>query len=237
MTNRHFGMAILILLGSAMLLIWLGRYTNADLYFADAMFDFVKNEFPLRDRWFFDEFMHQTMKALMIGIGMVPVAVLIADSINGGMLLEDRTRRAFVVVAASAALVPISISALKSLSIYHCPWSLARYGGYAPYLRIFDSLPAKMSAGHCFPAGHASSALWIPSTAMFFLPKYPVKAYTLFAASLVPGLSLGLAQQARGAHFLTHTLWSMWFAVLIVLIIARVVFGQAAADEVGRLHC
>jgi membrane-associated PAP2 superfamily phosphatase len=221
MTDRHFGTAILILLGSAMLLIWLGRYTDVDIYLADAMFDFAKNEFPLRDHWFLDEFMHQTMKALMIGIGMVPVATLIADRVNGGMLLEYRVRRALVVVAVSAALVPISISAIKSVSIYHCPWSLPRYGGYAPYLRIFDSLPPRMSAGHCFPAGHASSALWIPSIALFWLPEHPAKAYTIFAASLVPGLVLGLAQQARGAHFLTHTLWSVWIAVLIVLVLSR----------------
>lgn len=74
MTDRDFRTAILLLLGSALLLIWLGRCTDVDIVLADAMFDFSKNAFPLRDRWFLDEFMHQTMKALMIGIGMVPAA-------------------------------------------------------------------------------------------------------------------------------------------------------------------
>lgn len=221
MTDRDFRTAILLLLGSALLLFWLGRYTDVDIVLADAMFDFSKNAFPLRDRWFLDEFLHQTMKALMIGIGMVPAAALIADRINGHMLFENSVRRALVVVATSAALVPILISAIKSVSPYHCPWSLARYGGYAPYLRIFDSLPPRMSAGHCFPAGHASSALWLPSIAVFWLRERRVKGYTVFAASLIPGFILGLAQQARGAHFLTHTLWSVWIAILVVVLLSR----------------
>lgn len=78
------------------------------MYFADAMFDFSKNEFPLRDRWFLDKFMHQSLKAPMIGIGMVSAAALIADRVNRGMLLEYRMRYALVVVAASTALLPIS---------------------------------------------------------------------------------------------------------------------------------
>ncbi|WP_151639309.1 phosphatase PAP2 family protein [Noviherbaspirillum aerium] len=221
MTDRDFRTAILLLLGSALLLIWLGRCTDVDIVLADAMFDFSKNAFPLRDRWFLDEFMHQTMKALMIGIGMVPAAALIADRINGHMLLENSVRRSLVVVVTSAALVPILISAIKSVSPYHCPWSLTRYGGYAPYLRIFDSLPPRMSSGHCFPAGHASSALWLPSIAVFWLPEHPVKGYTVFAASLVPGFVLGFAQQARGAHFMTHTLWSAWIAILVVVLLLR----------------
>jgi membrane-associated PAP2 superfamily phosphatase len=238
MSDKHFARAILILLGSAMLLIWLGRYTDIDVHLADAMFDFSRNEFPMRDLWFLDEFMHQTMKALMIGIGMVPAVVLIADRVNGYALLEDRMRRVLVVVAASAALVPISISALKSGSIHHCPWNLARYGGYAPYLRIFDSLPRNMSAGHCFPAGHASSALWLPSIAVFWLPEHPAQAYRIFAASLVPGLVMGFAQQARGAHFLTHTLWSAWIAASIIILLSRLV--RPATEEpqrFGYLQC
>ncbi|HZW13228.1 MAG TPA: phosphatase PAP2 family protein, partial [Noviherbaspirillum sp.] len=111
----------------------------------------------------------------------------------------------------------------KAGSIHHCPWSLSRYGGFAPYLRIFDNLPIGASAGHCFPAGHASSALWLPSIATFWLPEQPRKARVAFAATLLPGFALGLAQQARGAHFLTHTLWSVWIAVLVVVVLARLV--------------
>lgn len=226
MMSRRFHIAFATLLALAALLIWLGRSTNVDLFFADAMFDFGTNEFPWRSHWFFDAFMHDTMKALMIAAGLVPFAALCLDTLAGRRLLDHGTRRALAVVAGSAALVPLTISAMKGASIHHCPWSLARYGGFAPYLRIFDSLPTGASPGHCFPAGHASSALWMPSIAAFWLPGQPAKAFIAFAVGLIPGFALGFAQQARGAHFLTHTLWSVWVAALIVVVLSRLACGR-----------
>ena len=232
MTNRQFNLFAAVLLVVALLLIWLGRGTNADLYLADLMFDFGANEFPRRNQWFFADFTHHTMKALMVAVGLVPVAALLVDAFNGRQLLDGRTRRKLAVIVASAVLVPIAISTMKSVSIHHCPWNLTRYGGFAPYLHIFDSLPAGMSAGHCFPAGHASSALWLAAVATFWLPERPAKALVAFAVGLSPGLALGLAQQARGAHFLTHTLWSAWVAVLIVVVLARLIDpGSRKAGE------
>jgi membrane-associated PAP2 superfamily phosphatase len=29
------------------------------------------------------------------------------------------------------------------------------------------------------------------------------------------GLSLGIAQQLRGAHFMSHTLWTAWFCLAV----------------------
>ena len=38
----------------------------------------------------------------------------------------------------------------------------------------------------------------------------PAAARTWLAAALGAGLLLGLAQQMRGAHFMSHTLWTAW---------------------------
>lgn len=240
MTSRQFRSAILILLGLAAALVWLGRSTNVDLVLADAVFDFSANEFPWRSHWFFENVMHHAMRALMIGTGLVPVAALLADRLGGRALFDDKARKRLIVVVASAALVPLAISTMKGFSIHHCPWNLSRYGGYAPFLRIFDGLPAGGSAGHCFPAGHASSALWMASFAVYWLPEKPAKAIAVFLAGLIPGFTLGLAQQVRGAHFLTHTLWSMWIAALIVVLLSALLFGSASSPieaspvQIGR---
>lgn len=220
MTQRQLRSCAIALLLAALLLVWLGRWTDADLYFADLIFDFGSNTFPLRTEWFFEHFLHHTMKALMIAVALVPVTMLLADGSSSWQLFDSATRRKLAVVVASAILVPVAVSALKAVSIHHCPWNLSRYGGFAPYLRLFDSLPAGVSAGHCFPAGHASSALWLASIAVFWLPGRPAKACAAFAAGLSPGLALGLAQQARGAHFLSHTLWSAWVAALVIVALA-----------------
>jgi membrane-associated PAP2 superfamily phosphatase len=234
MTNRQFFASLLALLFAAVALAWIGRYTMLDLYLADVMFDFDAMGFPWRDHWFFAQFMHHTMKALMVGVGLVPATALLFDSLTGHALLEKRTRSILLVVAGAAILIPLAISIVKSASIHHCPWNLARYGGFAPYLRLFDSLPPGVSAGRCFPAGHASSALWLASAAAFWLPDRPAKAVTVFFAGMVPGLGLGIGQQMRGAHFLTHTLWSAWIATLIFLVLAKLLIDSSPLNRDSR---
>jgi len=220
MTTKNFLRYLLILLCAALALTMIGRYTDVDLHLADAMFDFSAMAFPWRHSWFATDFMHHYVKVLMFGLGVVPVVILVADRVRGGRLLEARTKSNLYLMIASAVLISVTISILKALSAHHCPWSLARYGGVAPYFRIFDSLPVGASAGHCFPAGHASSGLWLASIAVFWLPKRPKMALLVFMSALVPGVLLGWVQQMRGAHFLTHTLWSAWIAALIILVLS-----------------
>lgn len=221
MTNRLFLIYFLVLACIAAVLVWMDRYTDVNLYLADVVFDFAANEFPWRQHWFFATFMHHVMKALMIGLALVSVTVLLADAAQRQRWLDRKIRRQVVIVIASSILIPLAISLLKSTSIHHCPWSFARYGGFALYLRIFDSLPPNVTAGHCFPAGHASSGLWIASIAVFWLPEKPERALLVFGIGLIPALILGWAQQMRGAHFLSHTLWSTWTAALIILILTQ----------------
>jgi membrane-associated PAP2 superfamily phosphatase len=108
---------------------------------------------------------------------------------------------------------------LKRASVAHCPWDLARYGGDQPYLRLFDALPLGVPAGHCLPAGHASSALWLVALCVYWLPSRPGAARNVAALALLLGGLVGWMQQLRGAHFLTHTLWSTWIACAVVLAI------------------
>lgn len=234
MTRRSFLWCAMTLLLSAGALLYIGRFTDIDLRLADAVFDFSENNFPWRENWFFASFMHHEMKAMFMGVGMVPIVSLVADSVLGKTLFDDEIRRRLLVVVASAILVPLAISIMKGMSVQHCPWSLQRYGGFAPYIRILTSPPPTVSNGHCFPAGHASSGLWIASVAVFWLPKSPSKALLAFTLGLLPGIALGLAQQIRGAHFLTHTLWSVWVTALIFLILSQLLakfsINQASAS-------
>jgi membrane-associated PAP2 superfamily phosphatase len=225
MSDRFFRRSLLLLAFCAVLLVVLGRYTTIDLALADRTFDSAVRDFPLRQTWFASVLMHQWVKWLLIGIGL-----LFSLSFVKTFLPKEKARargqdpirqRRLGIVVLSFMLVPLTVSVLKSLSSQHCPWDLERYGGYAPYVRIFESLPAGVHAGQCFPAGHASSGLWLISLAVFWLPHLPRKAFAVFLLALVPGLALGWVQQLRGAHFLSHTLWSAWIAVLLVLVLTR----------------
>ena len=70
------------------------------------------------------------------------------------------------------------------------------------------------------PGGHASSALWMISLAILLVPYRLVHAAVALATLLMLGIGVGWLQQLRGAHFLTHTLWSAWIALLIVFLIS-----------------
>lgn len=195
---------------TALAIGWLGEFSDLDLLLADQVFDTAAGVFPWRHAWLTETFNHLILKGLF---------TLAALAVIGAALVDRRdalARLRLRVVALAAVLVPLAISLLKQASVSHCPWDLARYGGSQPYLRLFDALPAGVAAGHCMPAGHASSALWLTACAVLWLPASPGKAGMALLVALGVGAATGWLQQMRGAHFLTHTLWSMWIGCAIV---------------------
>ena len=218
----------------ALLIYWLGTCTDVDLRLADAMFDRLHGVFPWRHAWLADTFNHRILKTVLTVAAASVIAAAIADATWPRARLGPAGRLRLRIVALAAVLVPLATSLLKGQSIAHCPWDLARYGGAEPYVRIFEALPLGASAGHCLPAGHASSALWLVSLAVLWLPGAPRKAMLAALLSLAAGFAVGWMQQLRGAHFLTHTLWSMWIACAIVfgLVLLAQRRGRQAEDAV-----
>jgi len=112
-----------------------------------------------------------------------------------------RVRRAALGKLALSVLASTSaVALLKRWSDVQCPWSLARYGGELP--------DAGMPAGHCFPAGHASAGYAWLALYFFFLAVRPAWRWHGLAVGMGLGLAFGIAQQLRGAHFLSHDLWA-----------------------------
>ncbi|MFC4931817.1 phosphatase PAP2 family protein [Massilia sp. GCM10023247] len=218
---------------AALLIFAAGRYTNIDFALADMAFDEVTGTFPWRESWLTVTFSHRILKAGLILLALAVMAAAAFDAIWPQPVLDAGLARLRLrVVAWSALLVPSVISLLKQGSDAYCPWDLARYGGDAPYVRLFEALPAGVLPGHCFPAGHASSALWLVSLVVLWLPGDPRRAWRVWSQAMGFGLAVGWMQQMRGAHFLSHTLWSAWVACALVL--AIVVLLQAVQAGAGR---
>lgn len=205
-----------VLVLSAVLILWLGNNTDIDLRLADAAFDAASHTFPLQHAWVTEQFNHVWLKALLSVLGAGTVVLALWDAVRPNVAWHRSRRMGLRVVGMSAVLVPSAISLLKHASASHCPWDLQRYGGSAPYVRLLEWMPASVHAGHCLPAGHASSALWLVSVAAFWWPRRPRIALAVGGAMLILGLAVGWVQQLRGAHFLTHTLWSAWIACALV---------------------
>jgi membrane-associated PAP2 superfamily phosphatase len=220
------------LAASALALFALGELTYVDRTLADAMFDWSTRRFVWQDNEWVAQWLHRSARHLMIAIGSIAVVLAVFDRVRPIARWSSQRRWAWRVVACTAVLLPIVVAAVKSQSAEHCPWSVDRYGGTHQQITLMQPIPDGFVRGKCFPAGHATSALWLVALGAFWWPinasaSHPVvefawrrrKRYALLVAALGAGIgvALGVVQQARGAHFLTHTLWSLWFACAITV--------------------
>ncbi|MBP6751544.1 MAG: phosphatase PAP2 family protein [Alicycliphilus sp.] len=104
----------------------------------------------------------------------------------------------------------LAITVLKRLNHTSCPWDLAEFGGVARHVSHWLWGVRDGGAGHCFPAGHASTAFAYLAGWFVLRRSAPRAAGRWLLAALLAGMLLGLAQQMRGAHYMSHTLWTAW---------------------------
>jgi membrane-associated PAP2 superfamily phosphatase len=129
---------------------------------------------------------------------------------------SDWRRPAAYFVLAVVLTVGIT-GALKTITNVDCPWDLRAFGGRFPYVSLFGDRPDELRPGRCFPAAHASSGFALMALYFVFRERNQRLAYLGLATGMLVGLVFGLAQQARGAHFLSHDLWSAMLAWFIAL--------------------
>ncbi len=191
----------------AVLFYWGLGDGRVDHWLAGFSFDPLTRHFPLQHNWWLEHANHVWPKNLAFAVGAVARGL----GVFGSRLGLDanacrRWRVAFIAMAAGS----LSVSLLKQLSPYHCPWDLLEFGGHAPYVPLLAALPAGVTAGKCFPAGHASGGFVLMALYFVYAGERPRLALAWLWGGLVLGLLMGVGQQLRGAHFLSHTLWSGW---------------------------
>ena len=208
------GMAALLVFAG--LLFWLQQCTQVDFYVENIYFDASSQVFVWKNSWFAKDLMHGYLKNALTILGVAIITLCLIDIVKPIKKVSSFFRLRLRFVALSAITIPTLIAYIKSLSSAHCPWDIEQFGGHYPHIKLFESLPASLKAGHCFPAGHASTGLWLAAFCIFWLPHAPRKAWFVFLLGLSVGFVLGWVQQMRGAHFLSHTLWSMWIASAVI---------------------
>lgn len=190
-------------LGLAVLLAW--DRGPGDLLLAGLAGD--AHGFPLRDHWLLATVLHEGGRRLSWAI-----ALLLCIGVwwpLGALQRLDTPRR--LQLAAGSLAAALSISVLKSFSATSCPWDLHEFGGMARHLGHWAGFwQADGGGGRCFPAGHASAGFGFVAGWFVWRGLDPARARRWLAGSMAAGLVLGLGQQWRGAHFMSHTLWSAW---------------------------
>ncbi len=167
--------------------------------------------FPLRDSWLWSTVLH--VGARRVAWAMQFVLLLSIWWPFGVLRRLTRRQRAHMFVTAMLCLLVISI--LKNSNTASCPWDLTEFGGTAIFVPHWDWGVPDGGVGRCFPAGHASAAFcFLPG--YFWLRRAAPRAATLWLlATLVAAFTIGLAQQVRGAHYLSHTLWTGWLCWVV----------------------
>lgn len=217
MSRRMTWAGIALLAVSALFLFWLGS-TRLDVHLAASIYDPAAGGFPLRHAWFAEVLAHKWLKWCMLVLGAGVLVLVLRDAWRPLSWMTAELRVRLRVVVACSISIPMVVSVLKRLSASHCPWDIVDYGGSAPYIHLLDAMPAGVTAGHCFPAGHATSVLWLVSLCTLWLPWQPRRAFIVAMLALLAGGVIGWIQQLRGAHFLSHTLWSMWIACAVTFV-------------------
>lgn len=162
--------------------------------------------FPLRDHWFLVQVMHEAPRRMAWFL----VLLLVASIWHPWGPLRRLQRSERLQLAATTLLALSVVSLLKYTSTTSCPWDLAEFGGTARHASHWALGVLDGGSGKCFPAGHASAGFAFMSGYFVLRGRHNRAARLWLTGSLLAGLALGWAQQARGAHFLSHTLWTGW---------------------------
>lgn len=215
----------LTLITLALLLLW----DASGLDLALARLTGTPMGFPWRDHWFLVKVMHEGARSLSWVLVIVlfaairwPVGVL--RRLNPGERIQ---------LAVTALLSVLLISLIKYWSNTSCPWELQTFGGVARHVSHWAWGTSDGGSGHCFPAGHASAAFAYLGGYFAFRRSSPAVARIWLACTLVAGLALGLSQQLRGAHYMSHTLWTAW-ACWVVAFAIDVLARSAHSRRVSR---
>lgn len=161
--------------------------------------------FALRDNWVLSEIGHQGAKQLS---WTLIAALLLAVWFPVGPL-KLLSRKLRLELALAPLIAGLAITLFKSVNYSSCPWDLKEFGGVALHLSHWRFQPDG-GPGRCFPAGHAAHGFAMMAGYFVFRDIRPLLARRWLLCAVVAGLVVGLVQQWRGAHFMSHTLWTAW---------------------------
>lgn len=197
-------------------LVALGLAWSAlDLRLADTLYRLEGGHWLLRDNFWARSVLHDGVKLVGRGVAAgLLLAALVSSLIPRWHVWRRPLWYLVVTVPGSVALV----GWLKRSGWGLCPWDMVRYGGDQPVgIAYFAALPGQTDTGRCLPAGHAAGGYALLALYFALLQIRPQWARRGLAVGIGAGLLLGVDQQLRGAHFLSHDLWTAaicWFTSL-----------------------
>lgn len=190
-------------LALAALAIWLLARSGLDFRISALAYSPEARGFPLKDAWLLAVLGHSALKYFAVGVWCALLVVAAAS---------PRWRLPALHAFAGIALAAFAVAGLRELSAHSCPWDLAQFGGTAQWFPVFGEVPAAPGPGRCLPAAHASTGFALFALYFALRDERPRLARWALAAAWLLGLAAAGVQVARGAHFVSHGLWTAWVA-------------------------
>jgi membrane-associated PAP2 superfamily phosphatase len=189
---------------------------DLDFHLSNLFFDAQQQRFTLRGHPILNVWLHTGIKWVMVCVALVSLAL----AISAHWLVKLKPyQSALFWVFIGMVLSTSAVAILKYDSMHACPWDLTIYGGDSPFFDLFKNPPAGTKSGGCFPAGHPSGGFALIAF-YFAFRRYRARfAGAMLWLGILMGLAMGLVQIIRGAHFLSHVLWSGWVVWLTLLLL------------------
>lgn len=155
-------------------------------------------QWSLRHHFITEDILHRGVRFANL---LVILLLLVITLIKSFPSFRGDNHRRYILLLLSVLLSFGLINYLKAIFGMDCPWDLRLYGGSRPYIELWEFNDTHFSSGRCFPAGHSSIGFAWSALYFFWIKNRPNLARVALALSLALGVTLGFAQQLRGAHF------------------------------------
>ncbi len=192
--------------------------------------------FALQHSWVLERVLHEGVRQAATGFFLlIALWTLWPTRWNQPRLVAlALPRRERLAVLLSVTLSLAAVNLIKNSSQTSCPWDLQAFGGTAVYVSHWTWGLTDGGTGRCFPGGHASSAFAFLALSLPWLlppagtPRRRTVGLRWLAGVLVAGALAGAVQTARGAHYPSHTLWTMVICGGVSLVLWRLMRPRRA---------
>jgi len=206
------------MLFAALVLVF--ELTDLDLYCSDLFYDFSRGQFYWKRTWWANDLIHKGGYFAIEGLVIFALALLVLSFLKRGPRLVN-AQRALTFFLLSVAIGPGTVATWKQVSNRPLPVEVQRYGGKAPYIKLFHGTHRGSKRFKGFPAAHASGGYSL--MALYFILRKRGRRAAL--AGLALGLAVGtvfaFGQQVRGVHFASHNVWAAaicWYGSLLLFL-------------------
>ena len=234
MTSRTLLPSLLLLCT----VFFLFEFTGIDLWVQDHFYHFQKRT------WFVDAdasiprhtslLFYTGPKILIWIIGLTAIAAAI---FYPRLPFLKISRRDILVVILTLSTAPALVALGKASTNTFTPSKIRRYGGDVPYVKVIERYPDNdrpAKRGRAFPAGHASGGFAL--LALAGLASTRRGRAICIAIGITAGSVMGLYQMLKGAHYLSHTVFTGMFCWIIFLFWRKVILAPKLPLGISRIR-